>query len=182
MKNPGKKYWVGICPPDETVEIVDALKQELKAQIGWYASVNSKAHITFCEFYDGMGKLPAMENYLMEFCSSLESFSITLNRASRLHKAYCLYPDETSKGQLIRLMRHFHSHKPFATETKSIHPHLSIGRQFTEEQLIIAESLFAEKVFNIEFVCRHLTIRKFNPAKGQYDIHRQFEFGKQVAE
>lgn len=181
MKNPDKKYWVGICPPGEIVEMVAALKQELKQQAGRYASVNSKAHITFCEFYDDMGKLSAMENYLTGFCNNLESFAVTLNHSKRLHKAYCLFPDDNSKDQLIRLMRHFHRNRPFATETKSIHPHLSIGRQLTEEQLVIAESLFAGKVFNIEFVCRHLTIRKFNPAKGQYDIYRQFEFGKPTA-
>jgi 2'-5' RNA ligase len=178
MKNLDKKYWVGICPPDETVEIVAALKQELKEQIGWYASVNSKAHITFCEFFDGMGKLEAMENYLTQLCSSLQSFPVSLTHAQRLHNAYCLYPDENSKDQLIQLMRNFHSSKPFATETKSIHPHLSIGRQLDEKQLNVADTLFGERVFDIQFVCSALTIRKFTPAKGQYDIYGCFEFGK----
>ncbi len=176
MKNPDKKYWVGICPPDETVEVVATLKQELKEQIGWYHSVNSKAHITFCEFFDGMGKLRAMENYLTEFCSHLEGFSITLNSADRLHKVYCLYPDENSKGKLITLMRNFHRNKPFATETKSIHPHVSIARQLNEEKLVIADELFSKKAFDIEFICNGLTIRKFSPGKGQYDVFRNFEF------
>jgi 2'-5' RNA ligase len=182
MKNPDKKYWVGICPPEETVEEVAALKQELKQQIGWYASVNSKAHITFCEFFDGMGKLEAMESYLTQLCGSLQSFPVCLTHAQQLHKAYCLYPDENSKDQLIQLMRNFHSSKPFATETKSIHPHLSIGRQLDEEQLNVADALFRERFFDIEFVCSALTIRKFNPVKGQYDVYRQFGFGKRVAE
>lgn len=181
MKNPDKKYWVGICPPAATEEVVAKLKQELKEQIGWYASVNSKAHITFCEFFDGSGKLQAMEEYLTTFCNNLESFTVTLNHANRLHKAYCLYPDDQPKDQLIGLMRNFHSEKPFSTETKSIHPHLSIGRQFTEEQLTIAESLFAERVFNIEFVCNNITIRKFNPGQKQYDVYKRFGFGEMMA-
>ena len=177
MKNLDRKYWVGICPPARTEELVATLKQELKEKIGWYASVNSKAHITFCEFYDDMGKLSSMENYLTGFCTNLENFTVTLNHAKRLHKAYCLFPDDNSNDQLIGLMRQFHTNRPFATETKSIHPHLSIGRQFTEEQLTIAESLLAERVFNIEFVCSNLTIRKFNTDKKQYDVYRCFEFG-----
>ncbi|MCW5906539.1 MAG: 2'-5' RNA ligase family protein [Chitinophagales bacterium] len=181
MKNPDKKYWVGICPPTEAEDSVAKLKEELKQSIGWYHSVNSKAHITFCEFFDGMGKLAAMEKYLIEFCSGLERFKVTLTRAGRLHKAYCLYPDESSKDTLITLMRNFHSNKPFSTETKSIHPHVSIGRQLDEGKLAIAESLFGNRNFNIEFVCSRLTIRKFNPAKGQYDVYKQFEFGKPIA-
>jgi hypothetical protein len=180
MKNSDKKYWVGICPPTQTEELVAELKLQLKQKIGWYHNVNSKAHITFCEFFDGTGKLQSMETYLAVICSSLENFSIILESADRLHKAYCLYPDKNSKEKLITLMRNFHRSKPFATETKSIHPHLSIGRQLDEEKLAIAESLFAQKTFDIEFVCSHLTIRKFNPAKGQYDIYKSFEFGKRA--
>lgn len=177
MKNLDKKYWVGICPPDDAVEIVAELKQELKTETGWYASVNSKAHITFCEFFDSMGKLELMEQYLSKLCMKLEEFSVCLTHTNRLHNAYCLYPDEASKERLIRLMRLFHAHKPFTTETKSIHPHLSIGRKLSEEQLATAESLFTQRTFNIEFVCCGLTIRKFNPAKGQYDIYKNFRFG-----
>jgi len=51
MKMKGDKYWIGICPPDFVVEYVDGPKIELKGKIGWYHSVNSKAHITFFEFF-----------------------------------------------------------------------------------------------------------------------------------
>lgn len=180
MKNLDKKYWVGICPPAEIVDTVATLKQELKQQIGWYHSVNSKAHITFCEFYDTMGRLEMMENYLNQFCSSLEGISVRLNHAERLHKAYCLYPDEITKQKLIQLMRSFHKHKPFPTETKSLHPHLSIARQLTDKQLLIADSLFGNRIYAVEFVCNDITIRKFNPEKGQYDVFKEFSFSLKV--
>lgn len=180
MHDLSKKYWVGICPPKDIVDYVDILKLELKEKIGWYHSVNSKAHITFFEFFNTGEKLAAIEYYLVEFCSNISPFEIRLSTINSFQKAFCLFPDECSKGVLIPVMKQFQKGKPFRPDGKSVEPHMSIARLLTPEQINVAVELFSHRTFNSKFICDNLTIRKFNPEMGQYEIYKQFEFGKRA--
>lgn len=180
MHDLSKKYWVGICPHPNLVDYVDVLKLELKEKIGWYHSVNSKAHITFFEFINRGEKLVAIEKYLMEFCSSLSAFEIRLDKVSPYQKAFCLFPDEYSKDILIPVMKQFQKGKPFRPDGKSVDPHMSIARLLTPEQMNEAIKLFSNRAFDTKFIFDNLTIRKFKPEIGQYEIYKRFEFGKRA--
>lgn len=177
-ENLNKKYWVGICPPIVTEDDVTRFKKELEDKIGWYHSVNSKAHITFLEFVNRGVKLESIEKYLLEFCSHLSAFEIQLNRIGPYQKAFCLFPDDSSKRILVPIMKQFQKGKPFQPDGKSTDPHMSIGRQLTHENMNEAVELFSNRIFDVKFVCDNLSIRKFNPEIGQYEIYKRFEFGK----
>jgi 2'-5' RNA ligase len=172
------KYWIGICPPPNVVDYVNVYKLDLKEKIGWYHSVNSKAHITFFEFFNASAKLEAIEKYLIEFCSNLKAFEVHLNKAGHYHNAYCLFPEDTSKEILVPIMKQFQRGKPFQPDGKSVDPHMSIARLLTSEQMNAAIELFGSRTFDTRFICANLTIRKFNPDIGQYEIYKRFEFGK----
>lgn len=172
------KYWVGICPPVETEEYVAIFKKELEKKISWYSSVNSKAHISFYEFFDEDGRLQQMEEYLVKLSKTIGPFKITINRFGRFGRAYCLLPDDSSRKALANLMRQFHKKKPFDKEQNFDKPHVSIGRNFTEEQLAIADQLFSAKIIHHEFLCPDIVIRKFNPALKQYEVYKRFKLSK----
>lgn len=177
-ENLHKKYWVGICPPLETEEYVAVFKKELEKKLGWYSSVNSKAHISFREFFDYDGELLRMEQFLSKFCNTIEPFKVVLNCFGRFGRAYCLLPDDSSRKALANLMRQFHKRKPFDKEQNFDKPHVSIGRNFTEEQLAIATQLFETRIIHHEFLCSDIVIRKFNPALKQYEIYKRFKLSK----
>lgn len=178
MENLERKYWVGICLWSISEDYVALFKKELEQKLGWYSSVNSKAHISFMEFFDEDGKLQEMEEFLLRFCKTIEPFNVVLNSFGRLGKAYCILPDNPTKKFLANLMRQFHRGKPFNQEEMFDKPHISIGRNFSEEQLVVAYELFSNRLIHHEFLCADLTIRKFNPVKRQYEVYKRFDLNK----
>jgi len=103
---------------------------------------------------------------------------VKLDRGSPYQKAFCLFPDESSKKVLIPIMKQFQKGKPFQPEGKSVDPHMSIARQLTPEQINVAVELFSNRSFDIKFICDNLAIRKFNPGIKQYEFYKRFDFGK----
>lgn len=178
MENLDKKYWVGICPPMATEDHVGIFKKELEERIGWYSSANSKAHISFMEFFDEDGQLHMMEEYLSRFCKNIEPFNAVFDHFGRFARAYCLLPDDASRKLLANLMRQFHRGKPFAKEDSFDKPHISIGRKLSEEQIAVANDLFSARLIRHGFQCNDLCIRKFNPVKKQYEVYKRFTLCK----
>jgi hypothetical protein len=174
------RFWVGICPPILTEEYVALFKTSLRERIGKFSSVNSKAHISFCEFQDNGSELKTMEKYLVEFCKKRTNIPVRLSRFGRLSNAYCLFPDKQTNTQLIELMRAFHKSKPLDTGSPFLVPHISLGRGLSEDKLAEADSLFSNKIIEHVFICDNLAIRKFNDKIKQFEVYKRFEFGNPI--
>lgn len=168
-------YSVVIHPWEEVVEEIKAHKQKLHDVIGWYHSYNSLAHITINLFSGNEPTLKRWEEYTEYFVKYLKAFDVRFNKTGTFHNgAFFLAPDEESAAKLIPIMKAFLKSAPAYPHGKSTKPHISIGRQINPEQLATAKGLIKE--VELKFVVDNLTIRKFNPERGQYDLHKEYKF------
>lgn len=173
-------YSVVIAPPEEIINEVAAMKQQLKDSIGFYHSCNSLAHVTINLFEGNEQTLEKWERYLDNFTSANSPFFVHFNKTGYFgNGAFFIAPDENSKIGLVNMMKEFHKGFPAVGFGKSKEPHISIGRQLKEEQLAIAKELFP--AVDLSFNCNDLVIRKFNEERKQYDIYKRFELrGKEL--
>lgn len=168
-------YSVVISPPEEIINEVAAMKQQLKNSIGRYPSCNSLAHITFNVFIGNEETLQRWERFVGNFVMSLLPMQLHFDKTGYFgNGAFFIAPDENSKIELVKVMKNFHKQFPAPAHGKSKEPHISIGRQLNEEQLAIAKELFPAA--NLSFTCDNLVIRKFNEERKQYDIYKRFDF------
>jgi hypothetical protein len=172
------QYSIAICPPLKTIKLIKQLKLELRNTLNtWYASVNSEAHVSLFEFFDDGMRLSIMEKFLAEFCKDIIPFTVTVNRAGRLNTTYCLFPDKRSTKILVEFMKQFQTRKPFSKRHACPVPHLSIGRELSEEQLGMAETLFGNRLIMEEFQCTDLVIRRrVFESNDQYEVYKSFAF------
>jgi hypothetical protein len=172
------QYSIAICPPIKTIRLIRQLKLDLRNTLNtWYKSVNSEAHFSLFDFFDDGVRLGVMEKFLAEFCKDITPFPVTVDRAGRLNTTYCLFPDKRSNKILVELMKQFQTRKPFSKRHACPAPHLSIGRELSEEQLGMAETLFGNRLIMEEFQCTDLVIRRrIFESNDQYEVHKRFAF------
>lgn len=175
MAEQDNKYWVGICPPQTSEQYVATFKTRLEEKIGWYSSVNAKAHISFFEFMDDGYKLIAIEDYLSKSCKTICPFDVTLSHVSRFRKTCCMLLNKQSEKTVAMIMQQLHRGMPFYNGKLFDKPHVSIGRELNEEQLTIALHLFSDANIHHRFHCDSLAIRRLNSTVRQYEIYKQFK-------
>jgi 2'-5' RNA ligase len=172
------KYNLAVCPPDAIVAAVREMKQVLAKHAGWFHSKNSEAHITINVFEADEEELAAWKNYTAGFCPALVPFKVCLVRTGYFDTgAFYLAPDESSAKRLREMLLEFHKNTPLEPTAKSEEPHVTIARQLKPGPLAIANGLWEREVFNLEFVCDHVALRKFDPEKKQYEVTDRFYFG-----
>lgn len=170
------KYSVVLSPPDETLELVKALKQRLRAAIGWYKSVNALAHITFNVFEADETMLQQWEAYLTDFAARQQYQPLLFDHTGTFaNGAFFLAPDAASEHVLVRMMKDFHGGTFLDAPVKSATPHISIGRQLTADELATAHALIPEVALG--FTLQDIVLRRFNESRKQYDIYKRFAFG-----
>lgn len=170
-------YTVVIIPSEPVIAAVKAIKLRLLEAIGWYPSVHSLAHITFNLFSGGELTLLNWKRYVEQFATQSLPFTCCLDRTGHFNNgAFFLAPNETSKPELVAMMKAFHQSAPKGGFGKSVNPHVSIGRKLSTDQLQIAKELTGE--VNLQFYCDNLAIRKFDPQQGQYILLEQMNFKK----
>ena len=171
------QYSIVISPPGTVLEQVKQLKQELRAAIGWYKSVNALAHITFNVFEAGPIQLAAWEAYLAAFTATQQPASLCFDHtASFANGAFYLAPDIASEQLLTGMMQDFHTGAPESAPVTTTLPHMSVGRGLDRRQLAIARAVIPGVA--IRFTCDDLVLRRFNPDRMQYDIFKRFAFGQ----
>lgn len=171
------RYSVVIHPPEPVIQEVALLKQQLYEKIGWYHSCHSQAHLTINLFSASEKSLPVWENYVANYTKHTTAFEVSFDKVMNFSNgAWVLLPDEYSYQKLRMLMKDFLRHIPASAFGKSSKPHISIARKLNPEQAEIAKQLLTD--VDIQFSCDNLTLRKFNPERGQYDLHKQFIFGE----
>jgi 2'-5' RNA ligase len=169
------KYSVIFHPSEAVIEAVKELKEQLNTKIGWFPSKNSLAHITICEFdYD----FPTYENIksrITTYCRYKNPFEVTFNMfGNYTNGAFFIAPNIESKTKMVKIMKEIPKQIQFPVNHKCSEPHISIGRQLTDEQLKIAYSLFES--IDLNFNCEGITIRIFNPERKQYDVLETIPF------
>lgn len=176
------QFSVAICPPEEIVLEVRAIKQELAQKIIKFSSLNAEAHFTFNEFNAYEYQIKEWKKYLTDFCNTTTgSFDIRLTDIkSYSNGALFLAPDKESKSKITTLMKSFHKVKVYPVNITSINPHLTIARSLTQDQLKIAFDIFSNRKFDISFTCTNLALRKFNGKVKQYRIDERFIFGEEA--
>jgi hypothetical protein len=168
-------FSIAICPEERIIEEVKVLKNTLRAQIGWYPSCNSDAHITFTGFEANHQTLLGWEKSLHQFCTYTKWSPVRFNRFQFLRDGVlCLLPDESSEIQLVGLMKTFK--REFAVRTNAL-PHITIARKLTNVVMPSIEPYWSHKAIEISFNCSNLSIRKFNVNTEQYVVHKKFDFG-----
>lgn len=164
-----QQYSIVILPPQEGIDYVANLKNQLNAKIGWYNSRNAKAHVTICEFTAEPDELGSIMADLKEIVSYESPRHLVFDGVSSYaNGAVFLKPDDATKAPLTALMGRIHKNLGVTNLYKSKSPHMSIGRKLSEENVALALNMFADA--KLDFNCNHIVLRKFNPEIKQYDV------------
>lgn len=173
------KYSLVIYPGAAIVEYIKEKKNLLEGSIGWFASVNSLAHISICEFETdevGYKKCSTLVHRLAEF--EKEQFVYLSAYKSYPHGTYFIEPAYYSKVYLKEIFRRVVKHiKPYFKDVKDLgnDPHMSIARRLDEDKIKIAKNVLIH--IDESFLCNRFALRIFNEQKGQYDIVETIPFG-----
>lgn len=174
------KYSVVFHPSKTVIETVKILKEELHTRIGWYPSKNSLAHITICEFEHELDTYKIIKAKISNYCRYQNTFEVQFNSFGNYSNgAFFIAAAIESKTKLVEIMKQIPKEIKYRVSHKSIEPHISIGRQLSEEQLKIAYTLFEE--IDLNFTCEGITIRIFNLERKQYDVLEIIPFEGEIA-
>ena len=174
------KYSVVFHPSETVIEAVKELKEQLSAKIGWFPSKNSLAHITICEFAYELETYENIKSRIATYCRYQNPFEVTFNAfGNYTNGAFFIAPEAESKNKMAEIMKEIPKQIQFPVSHKSTEPHISIGRQLSENQINIAYSLFQK--INLSFICDGITIRIFNPERKQYDVLETIPFKGEIS-
>ncbi|MFW0739324.1 2'-5' RNA ligase family protein [Flavobacterium sp. T12S277] len=171
-----KKYSVVIHPSQEIIEAIKVMKELLAAEIGWYNSKNSIAHITICEFSTDDSQIDKFRQRLLKVCNSYTPFQVLLDHFGSYESgAFFIAPNEESKKDLKPIMKKTQEALLLSNLKKSSDPHISIGRKLTPEHLKTASQLFT--TIAMDFLCEAIVLREFDPIKKQFFVIDSIPFG-----
>lgn len=174
-------YSVIIRPNEGVIALVRKWKEDLLKGVGRkYASCHSEAHVSITNFVCNEQGLEYWEKYIQSFCKANRSFDVTFNRWGFYpqHKrgVVCLLPDQQSSMTLVPLMKLFNKNAPLSNPGATHQPHISIGRELSNDEVTIAENLLSHQDVEVSFPVDRLTIRKFDTQLRQYTFYRTVLF------
>lgn len=163
-------------PKDQTLNAVKNLKSNLTSQINDYASQNSLAHITIAGFEANESQLLGVSEYLTKFVKNEVAFTALFNQfsCSTFSKGAVFLPSGNYKSRIHTITKKVRKMISITKMSVISNPHVSIGRELSEEQLNVAHEMFNDESF--EFECCQIALREFNTERGQYDIKETFTF------
>lgn len=172
------QYSIAICPPLEVVEQVQALKQELRAHIGWYSAVAAQAHISFDVMVLDDERLETLRKILGSWALSCTPFNITCNQVAFFKESRTVFiaPDEPGSAAISALFTTYRQAVGALGQLQNIHPHLTIGKGLKEDQFRKAIRVMEGRTCAFTFNCNNIALRRFNGR--QYDITERFVFGE----
>lgn len=174
MNEVASKYSVVISPPPAIIEfIAEQYKKPLEKEIGWYNSINAKAHITIFEKHADADELVLLIKSIHHFCAQQFPQEVQFTRFDTFPSgAFFIEPDKPSKRYLDTLIKSFIK---FQGETPSVvHAHMSIGRKLDASKIVKALALFSAEQPNILFFCDNIALRKLDEGKKQFEIVETF--------
>ncbi len=161
-------------PDAQTIALVKEMKLSLAAKSGSFKSKNALAHFTIFEFFD-------KELNESKFCKQLERIASEINVFEMYCNGFDFYENgafyiklnEDSFLKMSFLMKQVLKEVTIVKkEHQTTTPHLTIGRQLNQKQLQVAKGMFQH--IDISFPVTHLTLRKYNPLIGQYEVYKEF--------
>lgn len=161
-------------PDAQTITLIKEMKLNLAVKAGSFRSKNALAHFTIFEFLDNEQNEPQLFKILERVAAHIQPFEMTCDAFNSFDNgAFYIQPNSISTAMMINKMKFIlketNGIKKSITNTT---PHLTIGRRLNEEQLKVAKEMFQE--INIHFPVTHLTLRKFNEEKKQFDLYQHF--------
>lgn len=91
-----KKYSI-VVHPEELLDDIKKIKQDLKSLIGWYSSVNALAHLTICEFWADDIQLMQVKEELTKLIAGWRTEVVSLDSYDAFRgRAFYIKPDEYS--------------------------------------------------------------------------------------
>ncbi|MCU7618837.1 2'-5' RNA ligase family protein [Chryseobacterium sp. PBS4-4] len=169
-------YSIIFHPLSSTIGEVIKFKKDLTSKAGDYASQNSLAHITIAGFEATENQLTGVKEYLKKFVENMVPFTTLFNQlsCSAFSKCAVFLPSFEFNDRIHNITKNVRNIIPVKEMSKISPPHVSIGRDLSEEQLTIALQFLNSKSF--KFDCCQLALRKFDPNTGQYEIIQEFSF------
>ena len=161
-------------PDVQTIALIKEMKLNLSTKIGWFGSKNALAHFTIFECLENEQNEPQLFKILERVAAHIQPFEMTCDALNSFDNgAFYIQPNSNSTNMMANEMKYIleetNAIKKTITNTT---PHLTIGRRLNEEQLHQAKKLFQE-IF-VHFPVTHLTLRKFNDEKKQFDLYQHF--------
>ncbi len=170
-----KNYSIAILPSESIISLIKSMKEKLAAEIGWFHSKNSVAHITICLFKVNNASIIKIKNQLTQLCDSLEPAEIHLTELDSFpNGAFFMAPDKISKNKLLPIMKKVHHTLRGINIEKSTNPHLSIARRLSQQKLQKAVELFP--TVDLAFLCDSIVLREFDENTKQYFVTDTFKF------
>lgn len=170
------RYSLVISPPAEIISLIQSMKLNLAKEIGWFHSKNSLAHITINEFMASESEIEVIKKQLTNICDSLKAIPVHFDKFDTFpNGAFFIAPDEHSKKELKKIMKHIHQSFRFAILFKNNEPHITIARQLNTNKIAAAYRLFSNEI-DLNFLCDSVALRLFNPTVKQFEIITRFEF------
>ncbi|MEN9909618.1 MAG: hypothetical protein RLZZ540_2767 [Bacteroidota bacterium] len=170
------RYSLVISPSEEIIALVKTMKEELARETGWFHSKNSLAHITINEFIASENEIEIIKKQLDTIVESLKPVPVHLNAFDNYpNGAFFIAPDAVSKIDLKEIMKHVNQSFRAKTLLKNNEPHLSIARKLSPEHIALSYRLFSEPI-DLNFECKNIALRLFNPEIKQFEIVAYFEF------
>ena len=161
-------------PDTQTISLIKEMKLNLSTKIGWFGSKNALAHFTIFECLENEQNEPQLFKILERVAAHIQPFEMTCDAFNSFDNgAFYIQPNSISTeimtNEMKCILEETNAIKKTITNTT---PHLTIGRRLNEEQLKVAKEMFQE--INIHFPVTHLTLRKFNEEKKQFDLYQHF--------
>lgn len=174
-------YSVVVYPNDAGKETVAKMKDALAAKLGrTYASRNSKAHVTICEFLAYPTELAIIMEYVKQFCRTAPKQDVRFSQVYSFHTTCFIAPDDQSRDYFKSLLKAFKKSFPFHRRLFGVKfssgAHVTIGRLLDSRQLETAGKLFNDRKADLRFQAEGFVIRKFNPETKQFGDMAGFRF------
>lgn len=169
-------YSIIFYPTAKTIGRVKIFKEKLKSKTEPFASQNSPAHITIAGFEASESQLLGVSEYLTKFVKNEVAFTALFDQVSFsfFSKSAVFLTSSYYQNKIHVITKKVRKMISVTKMSEIRDPHVSIGRELSEEQLKIAQEMFDNE--NLEFECFQLALRKFNSKRGQYDIIEKFLF------
>ncbi len=168
-------YSLVVFPPPEQIALVKSYKELLRSAIGWFGSVNAKAHITIIQFDNEM-MLSLYIDQIREFCKLTLAKSVRFNSWGSFEPhTFFIAPEEATKNYLDTLIKNLHQDLGFKIENPNAH--ISIARRLDAAKMMKAYELFQNIEVDLQFECDAIYVRKFD-GRQYSEIIEKIDFGK----
>lgn len=177
MKRSKALYFAALLPPDEILEEIRQLKQEIKEKVGASHALKLPAHITLLPpFWLETEREKEIFEALKSAAKKTEAFQVELSDFGRFGQRV-IFVKVGTPDPVIKLYHKLvdATHKIIPFKEGSLHPHMTLAtRDLTKERFLKIWPQFQDRSFQKSFSVRSLYFFRHNGKT--WDIYREFSF------